>query len=149
MNINDIINSFINSLSLESISKDRDGFIILLLHKIKENNFNKQDIGFDEINLIVEVISVKKKNKIMDDLNNKLLYLDIVEFIRLIFNETEKKEEVKLVIKEEIKEEMQIKKVYINDEEDVLDQEGFMTPLKTGPTYLDKEYAKLLGITDE
>lgn len=145
MDVYNIIDSVFKSDTNDLKKEERDDAIILLVHRFKSNGFNISQIGINEINYIVNKITLKKKNKLLDDLNRNLIFLDIMDLMRLILDS----KDIELPVKEVANKELNKTVVFKNDEQDVLDEEGYMESVKTGPTYYDKEYEKLLGINDE
>jgi len=138
MSFKDIVDLVFKSTTKELNNDERADAFLFLFHTLKTNNFSSKSIGVDEIDYIINKLGIKKKDKLLSNLQYQMIFLDIKEISNLILNIEVKKEDV-----------LKPKVVYVNDEEDVLDQEGYMDAVKTGPTYRDEAYCKLLGITNE
>ena len=138
MTFHDVVDSIFKSPQQRLDGGSRADAFVFLFYKLKKENITTKDIGKDEINYIISKIDNKMSHNVLTSTQNYLIYMDIKRFSELILDD-------KLEVKKEIALEKP-KTVFINDEEDTLDQEGYMDAPEKGPIFFDIEYAKFLGM---
>jgi hypothetical protein len=134
MNFNTIIDNIFKTDNLELNTSSRLDAFCLVFSSLKSNGILKKDINSKEIEYIVSKLNLKLHHSYATELLETMVFLELTTLSDLLLDE-EKNDKVN---------------AFKNDEEDVLDEEGYMVESpKTGPMYIDLEYDKLLGIKNE
>lgn len=146
MTFQNIVDSVLKETKYKLNNEEKADAFVLLFSSLKRNGFKLKDVGFDETLYITNKLDGEFSKQYLSSLQEQLVFLDIKKIAESILTN---EEQVVPAESETIQQNPAVRLVYKNDEHDVLDDEGYMEAPKKGPMYIDKEYAKLLGIIDE